>query len=212
MVSSPTVSTSSIDLSLKVREWTAFDNVNSLCSHINVSFLPLSPLSLPYRVNFTTSGSIRSLLSPLQLSLFPPRSTTCYTLECLPSPLTLQHLFMTKPGPSASTSLMTWWASFSWFLDVRYLFSRCRTELQLYRSVCHNRSLKALPSDSTPKHLEPSSHRWRHIALILQETQSPSVIFQLYHCVFSVNQALPRPDDETAGEDGKNSCHHFWTQ
>lgn len=75
----------------------------------------LQVVSLSFRVNFTTSGSTRSLRSPLQPSPCRPRSTTCCTSACLPSPPTLQPLSTTQLEPSACTSLTTWWAASSWF-------------------------------------------------------------------------------------------------
>lgn len=72
-------------------------------------------VSFSLRVNFTTLGSIRSLRSPPQPFLCHPRSTTCCTSACLPSPLTLQPSSTTELDSSACTSLMIWWAAASWF-------------------------------------------------------------------------------------------------
>lgn len=105
MVSSPNISTSSINLKLKVKgNFTTTNQKNWTFGHEkhHSFFFPL------LRASSTTSGSIRNLLSLLQPFLCHLRTTTCCTSACLLSPSTLQHLCTTELEFSACTSLMTW--------------------------------------------------------------------------------------------------------
>lgn len=105
MVAPPAVSTSSINLMLKVKE-----NFTIKCSeNQKLGKKKLHGVFSLFRANFTTSGSIRNLLSLLQPFLCHRTTTTWCTSACLHSPSTLQHLFTTKLEHSACTSLMTWW-------------------------------------------------------------------------------------------------------
>lgn len=117
MVSPPTISTSAIDLNLKVKNCTSFyctfkdrlvikkkkkKTVQVIWQHFC--------LSLSFRVSFTTSGTIRSLPSPQKPSPCRPRSTKWCTSACPPSLPTLQASSTTELESSPRTSLMTWWA------------------------------------------------------------------------------------------------------
>lgn len=167
---------------------------------------PVSVVSLSFRVNFTTSGSIRSLHSPPQSFPCRPRSTTCCTSACLPSPPTLQPSSTTKLEPSACTSLMTWWAASSWFpnessyVTLLYNLSRSATTDPTWLSnpTQHQNVWSLHPAGDDALHWFYKKHyvHWHQLCL----------------CVFSDCQAFPWSDDETAGEDGERSRHHFWTQ
>lgn len=138
LVSSPTVSKSSIDFSLKVNNWTFY-----ILEALETDSVGHVTTFLSLRVNFTTLGSIRSLRSPPHPFPCRPRLTACCTSACLPSPPTLLASSTTKLGPSACTSQMTWWASSSWFPRA-FTFTASHwppTSLLL----CHDRSHKALP-------------------------------------------------------------------
>lgn len=110
MVSSPTVSNSFIGLNLKVKNCTFHRSEASVCfiKKQTATVVSCSASASSFRANFTTSESIRSLRSPPQPSPCRPRSTTCCTSACRPSPPTPRRSSTLKLEPSACTSLMTW--------------------------------------------------------------------------------------------------------
>lgn len=136
---------------------------------------------------------------------------TCCTSVCLPSPPTLQPSSTTKLEPSACTLLMTWWAASLWLLMC--LLSWFRTDQETFLTLSqqipqsspirlNTRTFGAFIPQVTGLHVSHSIIKHK----LLQQFVSQ------YHGAFSDRQTFPRSDDETVGEDGENSCRHFWTQ
>jgi len=221
MVSAPAVTKASIEFGLKVKKCRAL-----YCTFYTskaLVWLPrnrrswrrpnLSPSGIysSLRGNSTTSGSTRSLrLPPLP---FPcrPRPTKCCTSACPPSPPTLRPSSTRQPEPSACTSPMTWWAPSSLKLPRRSPTSYWTT---------------TFPSRQIPQG-SPFRLNTRTFYVFIPQvtntfllTPSPEggavsywqFVTSCLGVFISARQALPGPDDETAGEDGENPRHHAWTQ